>query len=260
MKKNSVFLVALFSIVFTKAQVNLDSVQIERVAKTCELWGHVQYFHPYLIDNSLDWENAFTKNIERVLTANNREEFGQVLENMLDELNDPATRVVQNKKASRSPDTLKYPIIEFIQDSILLVSINDYGDLEDHKYVVDQFSSFTEKMPQSGGVIFDVRSPQNLGELKGYLSWYFESIEGYFSDKDIQLPGLRARFHDGFEPETGGLSGGYYSGYYIKSQKIVSPNQGVVQKPIVFIANEYAEIPMIAFGLQMGNNCNCFSA
>ena len=29
--------------------IQLDSIQIERVAKTCQLWGHLKYFHPYSI-------------------------------------------------------------------------------------------------------------------------------------------------------------------------------------------------------------------
>lgn len=253
--KTSYYLLLFLMTVFLKGTAlsqpaKLDSIQVERIAKTCQLWGHIKYFHPYLSDNSIDWENAFTGNIELVMHANDRQEFGEAVQRMLDQLYDPATTVVADNGRPSAEDTVKYPVLEFIQDSILLFTIHDYQDLEDYNNVFSQLSALTQKMPLSKGIIFDIRSPQDLRDLKGYIAYYFSNIEGNLSNEEVPLPGLSARFHDGFEPETGGTSGGYSSGNYIKGQKKVIPSTAAVDLPIIFIANEFAEIPMIAVGLQ----------
>ncbi len=250
MKKLLTFSIAFSCFISIHGQVSLDSAQIERIARTCQLWGHIKYFHPALSDNTIDWESAFSENIEGVVHAKNRNEFAKAVQMMLDRLDDPVTKVLENNVEFGTKDTVKYPVIKFIHDSILLVTIKDYRDLEDFNYAMTQFTYLNQKMPQSRGVVFDIRSSQNLADLKGYLSWYFANIAGNFSNQEVSLPGLQARFHDGFEPETGGTSGGYRSGFYIKDQKKVVPAATAKELPIIFIVNEYAEIPIIAIGLQ----------
>src|SRR6188508_175545 len=94
---SSILLAACVSIqidVFSQP-VQLDSLQIERVAKTCQLWGHIKYFHPYLGDPSVDWENAFSDNIEKIIQAKTRPDFESSIQMILDQLHDPATHVVK---------------------------------------------------------------------------------------------------------------------------------------------------------------------
>ena len=266
--KTSLIFTFTVSLVFLQGQlfsqtIELDSIQIERIAKVSQLWGHLKYFHPYLSDKIIDWESAYTEHIDGVIKAESREDFGEAVQKMLDPLNDPSTRVLMDQKTSRgmseSNDTIKYPTITFVQDSLLLFSLRDYSDMEDFYHVRSQFLSLMQKAPQSKGIIFDIRGLTDAGEMKGYLSYYFGFFEKYFSDEAFQLPGLRARLHDGFAPESGGTSGGYYSGLYTKEQKTIIPGPQSFNKPMVFIANEYAEIPMVALGLQLANRAKIIS-
>jgi len=224
-----------------------------------QLWGHLKYFHPYLSEDSIDWENAFSNSIEQVITSKNSKDFGKAVQKMLDQLNDPATKVLIDQEINVEDDTLKYPVIKFVQDSVLLISVKDYSDLEDFNHAFKQFSSLREKLPLCNGVIIDIRSPKDLGDLKGYLSWYFDEIKGYFSVEELRTPGLNARFHDGFVPETGGSSGGYYSGYYIKGDKKITPVPTAMDKTIVFVVNKNADIPMIAMALQIAGKAKIIS-
>ena len=59
-------------------RANLDSVQVERIAKTCQLWGHSKYFYPCLDDDDIDWEGAFIENIDDVLAAENKDKLAEV--------------------------------------------------------------------------------------------------------------------------------------------------------------------------------------
>jgi C-terminal processing protease CtpA/Prc len=132
----------------------------------------------------------------------------------------------------------------------LVFSINDYSDLEDFYYAREQFQNFAAKIPTSNGVIIDLRSKANIGDYKGYISYYISDIESFLCSTELNIPGLRARFHDGFKPETGGTSGGYYSGHYTKGEKKIVPDPSAVDKPIVFIVNQNAELPLVAIALQ----------
>ena len=260
MNKLLLCLLAHCSFLLGGAQVTFDSVQIERIAKTCELWGHLKYFHPYLSDRSFSWESAFTKNIGSVIAAESRKEFGVAIQEMLSYLNDSAIRVVAHPIISRSEDSLKYPTVEFIQDSILLISIRNYKDLNDFPYAKSQFLALKKEMPRAKGIIFDIRNQDYLSEMRGYLSWLFTDIEGDLANEEVQLPGLRARFHDGFSPETGSTSGGYFSGYFIKGQNTIDPSPRAIDKPIVFVVNDNSEVPMIALGLQRAKRAHIISA
>ena len=254
-----ILIILIFPQFIFSQSIQLDSVQIERVARTCQLWGHLKYFHPYLDDNDINWEKAFTDNIELVITANNNNQFGKAVQKMLDALKDPATKVVmKRKKSANEDDKIKYPLIEFIQDSILLVTINNYKDLVNTKYVREQFLSLREKLPKCNGIIFDIRSPNDIEGLKGWLSYYFTLIEKHLSKNLLQLPGLKSRFHNGFEPEDIG-SRSYYSGFYIKDEKKIFPSPDAVDKNILFIVNKNAEVPRIAFALQKAGKTKIMS-
>jgi C-terminal processing protease CtpA/Prc len=238
--------------------IKLDSTQVERITKTCQLWGHLKFFHANA--NTYDWESAFTDNIEQVIAAKNSAQFGKAIQSMLDRLNDPVTKLLTDPDiGGEEEDTEKHPKITYIQDSVLLVTSTDYNDLEDFNFAREQFLSLKEKMPLSNGVIIDIRSDKNIGELKGNLAFYFEEIESHFSVEELQIPGLKAIFHDGFIPETGGLSGGYFSGTYSKGEKKIIPATTAINKPILFMVNEHAEIPRIAFALQMAGKAKIIS-
>ena len=248
----SIILAACVSIqidVFSQP-VHLDSLQIERVAKTCQLWGHIKYFHPYLSGPSVDWENAFSANIEKIIQSKTRTDYERSIQMMLDQLHDPATHVVKQSSMNDDEDTVKYPIIEFIQDSMLLIAVRDYRDLEDFDYVGQKIASLHKLIPMTKGIVFDFRGSSDVGDLRGYLSYYFKEIERDLVAKELKMPELRARYHDGFVPETGQSSGGYNTGFYTKDEKSITPMAGNGERPIVFIVNEYAEIPLSALAMQ----------
>ena len=93
MKKLLIIWIVFFWCISIKAQTELDSIQVERIAKTCQLWGHLKYFHPYLTDNSINWEKAFIDNISGVIESKSKEEYKNAIQRMLLELNDPVTTV-----------------------------------------------------------------------------------------------------------------------------------------------------------------------
>lgn len=246
----SILLLLCFAIQ-SEAQIQLDSIQIERLAITCQLWGHLKYFHPYLDDQSINWEKAFTDNIDDVIKSSTKQEFKGAIQRMLLELHDPLTTVTETTQGIASSDGQTYPTITYIEDSILLFSIRDYRDLANYNHCKNQFMILKERIPKSSGIIFDIRNQFELtDELKGWLATYFPSIESYLSDKPLDIPGFRLRYHDGFAPELGSTSGGYSSGIYVKGARLVQPSSNPSSNKVVFIANRFSELPRSAIALQ----------
>ncbi|MBK6966527.1 MAG: hypothetical protein IPH20_22175 [Bacteroidales bacterium] len=250
--KKIVIISVLFSLsIIIEAQEVLDSIQIERIAKTSQLWGHIKYFHPYLEKNSDKWDQAYVNAIEDVSNAKSKKEFKNAINKMLLSLNDPITHIIESSSGYNSNDTSKYPIVSWLKDSVLLFSIKDYSDLDDFNYSSKQFSSLKDKLPMLHGVIFDLRGYNKLSDdLKGYIDYYFADIQSFLSGKKLNVPGYKARFHDGFKPENGSTSGGYSSGYYVKDDDIIYPDSKNSTQKIVFLINQFSELPRIALSLQ----------
>lgn len=252
MKGFLAFLIVISNLCEIKAQEKLDSVQIERISKTCKLWGHLKYFHPYVDNGTVNWEQAFTNNIEDVIKASSKKEFSIAIQSMLSELNDPITGVVSTSNEASVLDTTKYPVISYLKDSVLLFSISDYRDLEDYYYCMGQLHKLTEEIPNSTGVIFDIRNSFELtgDELKQYIEYYFSEIQSQLSNRQLVLPGYRAKFYDGFEAETALTSWSYSSGYYTKGEKTIDSSSESENKNMVFIVNQFSELPRVALALQ----------
>lgn len=97
----------------------------------------------------------------------------QSVQKMLDRLNNPLIKVVTSTPVyEKIKDTLTYPYIEFIEDSILLIKIkiNNYIQLEDYTYCISKFSSLKVMLPLTNKVIFYLRSPVEIGNSEDYLS------------------------------------------------------------------------------------------
>ena len=70
-----------------------DDTRTDRIARLCKVWGTVRYLHPYLAYKDIDWDAALIKSLPKVRAAKDTDEFAQIVQEMLDALGDPTTRV-----------------------------------------------------------------------------------------------------------------------------------------------------------------------
>jgi C-terminal processing protease CtpA/Prc len=234
----------------TGQSIQIDSSQVERIFKTSQLWGHLKYFHPFLPNDTIDWDLAYSEHILAIIQAHTKLEYEGAVQGMLDCLNDPITKVIVPDTVTSKKYDEKYPKSAFIQDSLLLISIRNYADLEDFPYCYNFFSSLAPLIIKCKGIIFDFRNKKNYNYLKGSINDLFSIIEPSLVHDNLQVHGLQYRYHNGFVPETGYISIGYNSGFYIKGERIVTGDKKVKSKPIIFIYNEASELPVIALSLQ----------
>ena len=71
--KSTTFTFSLLLLLFSSKTVAqstlLDSLQTERLAKLCQLWGHVHFFHPWLAYKDLPWDSTFAEAVPHIVAA-----------------------------------------------------------------------------------------------------------------------------------------------------------------------------------------------
>lgn len=256
MKTTSIFLLfCLLHFQNAGAQIPaLDSLQTERLVKLSQLWGHVHFFHPYLAYKEIPWDSSFAEAVPKFIAAKDAEAYSQALDQLLSVLGDPLTNVVKNENSSPGEFSAgeKHPLWHFTEDSILVVTLHNYYDLSDWNYAVEKFSKIAKMVPASKGVLFDWRVKKPFSDATWVINYAFSStgLESKLTDATLQAPGQRARMHDGFAPENGSTSGGYYSAFYVQDGQRIAPAAKAKPVPVVFLVNDETPLPPVAVALQ----------
>ena len=117
----------LFVCSFSFAQQPLVATQINRLADAGKIYGYVKYFHPFLQYKQINWDSAFAANVQGIINAKNKEEYGAVLQRLFSVLNDNLTTVTSIPKSDTS---YKIQLTSYsIKDSILYINMNDLPSL-----------------------------------------------------------------------------------------------------------------------------------
>jgi hypothetical protein len=233
-----------------------DSQRIDRLVGLCKLWGVVKYFHPYLsYRTDIDWDAALVSVLPKIRAANDAREYAAAVQDMLAALADPATKVINQQSAVEDdPSTReRQPSYRLTNDDILVVSITHYQDLTDLFGVEKKFEAIKKEIPQAKGVIFDFRSNRDTSQERGYLKFTFQwsEIARHLTSTEIVTAGERSRLHTGFTPQKGQTSGDYSSAFQVLDGYRISPSPQAKDLPIIFLIDEWSELPSEAFALQI---------
>ncbi len=71
-----------------------DAVRVERIGGLIRAWGSIKFFHPFLAYRPIDWDAALISAIPKVEVAKSADDYGEAVQSMLRQLNDPETRVL----------------------------------------------------------------------------------------------------------------------------------------------------------------------
>jgi hypothetical protein len=141
--------------------------QLQRLSALCKVWGTIRYLHPFLAYKDIDWDAALVKALPKVEAANSHEEFAAAVQAMLDELHDPATRVVRKQRppraAPQAPEPKARPGGEKwftrLADGTLVIDVSTLPDLP-LTLVPVQLQPLTElrtEITKARGLIIDCR-------------------------------------------------------------------------------------------------------
>jgi C-terminal processing protease CtpA/Prc len=240
-----------------------DDARIDRIAKLCKVWGTVSYLHPYLAYKEIDWDAALIKALPKVRAAKDTAEFAQSVQEMLNALGDPATRVIRKPAASKSgadkpikpvgkaasdkkDDKTDPPLFTWLEGDVLAVFPNA---VTDGAKLVAWREQLTKEISKARSVILDLRIPEGSEfTYFGYLAW--SDIQSLLTAREVQAPALRSVIHSGYRPQTGITSGGYYSAFTIQTPEVFSPAADAKARKIVFLFNPDSTVPSLAAALQ----------
>jgi C-terminal processing protease CtpA/Prc len=237
--------------------------QTSRLAQFSQLYGHIKYFHPFPGYRNINLDSAFAVAAPRLLEAATEADQAAALQQFLDVLGDPATTVVRDPTktdlAGGTPlDSLQY---FFNADSILIVRTNNYYGIDNYVALLEHLEMIKTRARSARGLLLDMRARRPIrSDVQSLWSFCFDysGLSGLFLKKPAQSSSQRLRMHSGFVPETGGTSGGYYSGFYTKQGAPVLPAPKPVNIPVAVLINAHSEVPPQALPLSQAPNSALF--
>lgn len=181
--KNPLLLLLLSCSFFSRPSaqtVILNAEQTQRLAQLSRLYGHIKYFHPYLGYRDINWDAAFAATAPRLIDAISEKEQAAVIQQILEVLQDPVTKVVfsgaeeNNLVAGSAKDSLQF---YFTADSILIVKTNNYYGFDNYVFLLQQLETIKTWARSSKGktvMLIDERT-QSQAEHTGL---FFEAANG----------------------------------------------------------------------------------
>jgi C-terminal processing protease CtpA/Prc len=240
--------------VMAEAPGTLNEVQVRRLADVGRLWGAVRFFHPWLAEGKIDWDQALIQAIPRVKAASTSEEFRAAVDFLLSFLNDPASRtsILEEEPGSPEPTagspaaTVEPPTLKWIKDDIALISV---PDPRPHPSPDESspFAAIAKEAAKAEAVIFDLRVSDRSGfDPNDPYVWNddLQSCLLSFVQGEVALSSQRYRMyvqHPGNSP-----------GFNTFVNKLGKPYQGQASRPYRLVLIFDDQIPYYAWGLFPG--------
>jgi C-terminal processing protease CtpA/Prc len=231
-----------------------EAVRIQRLSELAKVWGTVKFFHPFLAYRSdIDWDRALVDTIPKVNHARSAEEFASALNGMLATLGDPSTRASVKPAVEKTANTqVSSPAPITMQGDVLLIDANASGRAiaAANNQATELFAKTREMLSKAKAVILDLRSPGELDEANSYfLSYYVTSVLPAMIDRKTTLSSTRYRMHNGYAPQSGGTSGGYFSGLVTDAPETLAGTASNSPRLVVLV-NEIDLLAPTLAGLQ----------
>jgi C-terminal processing protease CtpA/Prc len=133
-------------------------------------------------------------------------------------------------------------------DSVLVFRIADFTN---YQGALALLNGGVADVRRARAIIFDLRAPSASTEL-GTAEWVFttSAVQNLLPVRDVKGPPVRRRMHNGFAPQAGSTSGGYWSGTYEVAGAVATAAPNNANRRVVFLVNEGSDIPSIAFALR----------
>ena len=233
-----------------------DRSRIEQLIGLAKVWGTVKYFHPYLAYREIDWDRALVETLPQVNAAKTPQEYSAAINHLLSFLDDQNSyaEVGAGVKSANKPEP---DVKEFLrlENGVLYVepvaaSIARNQDQEKYLKVLQKNLPLID---QAQSIIIDARGAgDEPSELFNFTFYDFlRQIFEHTLDVNITLGSYRSRMHNGYAPQIGTSSGGYYSSTITTAPETLMGKNKNKMLPTVLLVNEQTPLPAtIISGLQ----------
>ena len=219
---------------------NNEERRLSMVAVTVRLWTFIDYFHPDT-ERRISWDKAFKKLYPKIVVGLTNQQFAHLLQEMLEYLEDPTTRLWQpltHSAHSWLPQSSS--TTAEIRDDVVILRYAPERFENRIAAVVDELDSVIQILAPAEKVIIDLRCSTRAGGK--LLKEIYEASKQPCAlvSKRITSPAWSMRFY----------RGGYKRLRKRYEGKTVEPLPNSKAKFIVFIVNENSELPDVATALQ----------
>lgn len=221
-------------------------LRVERLAGLARVWGAVKYLHPFPAYREIDWDKALLEAIPQVNAARSAEEYLAALNQMLGALADQNTFALM-ADANQEPAApgKQEPAVRF-ENNILFISAQQgalIGATEGNQVYFKLFDKVVESLPQAAAVVIDGRSETiNQGRLIYYFDDFVQTLFRLMLDREVTLGTLRYRLHNGYAPQSGQSSGGFYSSFVTNTPATIRGTFKAKTPPVALIVNDKTSI------------------
>ena len=242
-------------------QWKTEETRIARLAGLARLWGAVKFYHPYLAYRDVDWDKALIETIPRVNAAKSSEDYNAAINHLLSFLNDKNTYseiVKETKSTTAAAEKIDKENLVRLVDGVLIVEVTTIAE------ALAQDSSsgnlFREKinssLPQAKAIVLNCRGKGELGDFAQFhFDMFMRRTLAVMLDSTVTLASSRYRVHNGYAPQSGMTSGGYYSALIATTpQTIAGQNKSKALPMAVVINDQTPPVSEILGGLQATNH------
>jgi hypothetical protein len=219
------------------AQQLPPNVRVERLVELGKLWVNIRYFHPYLAYRDINWDAAFANAVPKVDAAASSNQYAAAVQEMLDVLGDPLTRVSKDSKSVAKSGAFH---TELNEDGILLITMAG----PDYRISIQALRQATAQIPKARGIVFDLRAP-----IYHSLVFAQSGVDNKLSSTPVVAPGTRTRMHYGYASEDGLLYPGYHSAFQVADGERFPGSPQSKDAPVVFLISAETPVPPIALAL-----------
>ena len=205
----------MFSFINIPAQTG--EKRIEHLSDLAKIWGAVKYFHPYPAYREIDLDKALVEAVPKVNAAKSPEEYAAAIDSMLAALADKQTHSFVKKPITKNDSTVaangKEPLR--LENGVSYYGAPTAAKLSSQSVrKSDEFTGkFLELFQQAKSIGIDLRVGDKIADGTLFeLDYVMRQILPPILDKKVPLGTIRYRIHNGYAPQNGATSGGYYSG------------------------------------------------
>lgn len=236
-----------------------QQIRIERLAGLAKVWGTVKYFHPFLAYKDIDWDKALIETIPLVNSAKTPEEYKSAVNYLLASLNDKNTFAENlSTNSIQPPQITENRELVRLETGVLIIEAGQIARLsvKDNSKYRENAVKIEQNYPQAKAVIIDLRVPfyeadEDIESIGLFADEFLRNALAKMIDKDVVLGTIRYRMHNGFEPQTGGTSGGYYSGFITDTPLQITGQNKNKTLPMAAIVNDNSpSVVHVLSGLQ----------
>ncbi len=234
-----------------------EEKRLERLSDLAKAWGAVKYFHPFPAYREIDWDKALIDAIPKVNAAKSPEEYAAAINSMLVALGDQQTRALIEKSAAkngsqasvngREPLRLENGVLYY--DALAAAKSSSQSRQKSREFT----GKFFELFQQAKSIVIDSRTGGETDEgILFEVGNQLRTILPAILDKKITLATIRYRLHNGYAPQDGSISGGYYSGLVTDAPDTLGDDLEKPFKtpPMIAIVDRNSPLAVIFSGLQ----------